>query len=118
MMTLAIIALLLLFVLGAPVFAVMLGATFTGAIYTAREGIFSEFSGFIGEIARIGTGEPAKVLSTIPLFILAGYLMAESKTADRVLKCARAALGWMPGGLAVVTIMACALFTTFTAPRA
>lgn len=114
MMTLAIIALLVIFLLGAPVFAVMVGFTFVGAIDTAREGLFNEFSGFVGEIARIGTGEPAKVLSTIPLFILAGYLMAESKTADRVVGFARAVFGWMPGGLAVVTIFACALFTTFT----
>ena len=113
-MTLAITALFGLFLLGAPVFAVMLGFALLGAIDTARAGVLQEFSSFVGEIARIGTGEPAKVLSTIPLFILAGYLMAEAKTADRVVGFARAAFGWMPGGLAIVTIVACALFTTFT----
>src|SRR5690606_12435805 len=61
-----------------------------------------------------GTGDQASVLSTIPLFIYAGYVLAESKTADRLVRFANAALGWMPGGLAIVTIMTCALFTTFT----
>lgn len=114
MMTVAVIALLALFALGAPVFAVMVGFAFMGAAHTAREGVLSEFAAELGEIARLGTGEPAQVLSTIPLFILAGYVMAESRTADRMVRFAQATLGWLPGGLAVVTIMACAIFTTFT----
>jgi tripartite ATP-independent transporter DctM subunit len=114
MMSLAIIVVLLLFVLGAPVFAVMVGFAFLGAVHTAREGVMSEWAAELAEIARLGTGEPAQVLSTIPLFILAGYIMAESRTADRMVRFAQATLGWMPGGLAVVTIGACALFTTFT----
>ncbi len=113
-MTLAIIAILVLFALGAPVFTVMIGFAFLGAIHTARGDFMPEFAAELGEIARLGTGEPAQVLSTIPLFILAGYLMAESKTADRMVRVARATLGWLPGGLAIVTILACALFTTFT----
>jgi C4-dicarboxylate transporter, DctM subunit len=114
MMILAIIVVLLLFLLGAPVFAVMLALAFLGAVHTAREGVTSEWAAELAEIARLGTGEPAQVLSTIPLFILAGYLMAESRTADRMVRFAQATLGWVPGGLAVVTIGACALFTTFT----
>ena len=114
MMTLGIIVLCLLFLLGAPVFAVMVGFAFLGAVATARGDIMLEFAGELTSIASLGTGEPAQILSTIPLFILAGYLMAESKTASRLVRFAQAALGWLPGGLAVVTIFACALFTTFT----
>ncbi|MEM9488198.1 MAG: TRAP transporter large permease subunit, partial [Myxococcota bacterium] len=113
MLLLILIALLVLFSLGAPVFAVMVGAAVLGAVSTGRDAL-DAFSAYVGDIASIGTGESAKILSTIPLFILAGYLMAESKTADRVVNFARAAFGWLPGGLAVVTIFACALFTTFT----
>lgn len=113
-MTLAIILLLVLFIMGAPIFAIMLGGAFLGAVHTARDGVMSELSGFVGEVARMGTGEFAQVLSTIPLFIFAGYIMAESRTADRMVRFARAVLGWLPGGLAVVTILACAIFTTFT----
>lgn len=53
-------------------------------------------------------------LITIPLFTLSGFLMAKSKAADRLIRVSNAVLGWMPGGLAVVVIVACAFFTTFT----
>ena len=56
----------------------------------------------------------APVLIAIPLFTFAGYIMAESKTPQRLVNLSRAFLGWMPGGLAVVAIVACSLFTAFT----
>jgi len=54
------------------------------------------------------------VLPTIPVFTLAGYLMSESKTPQRLVRVARAFLGWMPGGLAIVCILASAFFTIFS----
>ena len=53
-------------------------------------------------------------LVTIPLFTFCGFLMAHSKAADRLVRVARAWLGWLPGGLAIVVIATCAFFTTFT----
>lgn len=53
-------------------------------------------------------------LVTIPLFTLAGFLMAESKAGDRLVRVSRALLGWLPGGLGVVVVASCAFFTTFT----
>ncbi|MBL4686989.1 MAG: TRAP transporter large permease subunit [Nannocystaceae bacterium] len=53
-------------------------------------------------------------LITIPLFTLAGFLMAESRAADRLVRVSRALLGWLPGGLGIVVIASCAFFTTFT----
>jgi tripartite ATP-independent transporter DctM subunit len=53
-------------------------------------------------------------LITIPLFTLAGFLLAKSEAADRLVRVSRALFGWMPGGLAVVVILSCAFFTTFT----
>lgn len=53
-------------------------------------------------------------LVTIPLFTIAGYLMAESGTPRRLVALSKALLGWMPGGLAVVCLCASAFFTTFT----
>ena len=53
-------------------------------------------------------------LVTIPLFTFAGFVMAHSKAADRLVRVARAWLGWLPGGLAIVVIATCAFFTTFT----
>src|SRR4029079_3004979 len=40
--------------------------------------------------------------------------MAESKTPDRIVRAASAFFGWMPGGLAIVCIVASAFFTTLT----
>jgi tripartite ATP-independent transporter DctM subunit len=56
----------------------------------------------------------APTLVTIPLFTFAGYLMAESKTGERLVRLFNAWFGWMPGGLAIVCLLACAFFTTFT----
>lgn len=54
------------------------------------------------------------VLPTIPVFTLAGYLMSESKTPQRLVRVARSLLGWLPGGLAVVCVLASAGFTVFS----
>jgi tripartite ATP-independent transporter DctM subunit len=108
-----IVALLLvaLLLIGTPIFAVLLGAGAYGATFGRG---MTDFAGQVSDIIGIGTSEKATVLSTIPLFILAGYFLAESKTADRIVKVSQAGLGWLPGSLAVVTIFACAIFTTFT----
>jgi C4-dicarboxylate transporter, DctM subunit len=53
-------------------------------------------------------------LITLPLFTFAGYMLAESGMPRRLIEMSRAWLGWMPGGLAVVCLMASAFFTTFT----
>jgi tripartite ATP-independent transporter DctM subunit len=55
-----------------------------------------------------------ETLPSIPLFTLAGFLLAEGKAPDRLLRLFRGLFGWMPGGTAVVTAALCAFFTTFT----
>ena len=113
MLTLLLVAVVVMLAIGAPIFAVMIAATVVGVASLPR-GLFVEFGGPISDILKLGSGEQAAILLTIPLFIFAGYLMAESKTADRVVRFAQALLGWLPGGLAIVTIFACAIFTVFT----
>jgi len=63
------------------------------------------------EIFRLSS---APTLLTIPLFTFAGYIMAESKTPKRLLDLTDAALGWLPGGVAIVSLVICAFFTAFT----
>jgi tripartite ATP-independent transporter DctM subunit len=53
-------------------------------------------------------------LAAIPLFTLAGYLLAEGHASSRLVRVFRALLGWMPGGTAVVVAVVCAFFTAFT----
>ena len=56
----------------------------------------------------------SSVLMTLPLFAFAGYLLSESKTADRLIRLSEAALGWMPGGLVLISLITCAFFTMLT----
>ncbi len=105
--------LFLLFISGAPLFTVMIAGAILGALSLPRD--FSpEFDGNVRSILNLGLGPRVQEMSTIPLFIYAGYLLAEAKTADRLVRFANALLGWIPGGAAIVTIGTCALFTVFT----
>jgi len=53
-------------------------------------------------------------MPAIPLFTLAGYLMAEGGASKRLVDLFQRFFGWMPGGIAVAAVIACAFFTTFT----
>ena len=54
------------------------------------------------------------MLPAIPLFTLAGYLLAEGGASDRITRLSRALVGWMPGGLAIVATLVLAFFTPLT----
>ena len=51
------------------------------------------------------------LLPSIPLFTLAGYFMIEGGATKRLLRVFQALFSWMPGGLAVVTVVICTVFT-------
>ncbi len=53
-------------------------------------------------------------LLAIPLFTFAGYMLAKSNTPKRIINLSSALLGWLPGGLAIIALMSCAMFTAFT----
>jgi C4-dicarboxylate transporter DctM subunit len=92
--------------MGAPLFAVIAAS--------ALWGFFQQdinLSVVAIEIYRL-TEMP--VLTAIPLFTFAGYLLGESKAPQRLVRITDALLGWVPGGLAIVALIACALFTAFT----
>jgi tripartite ATP-independent transporter DctM subunit len=50
----------------------------------------------------------------IPLFTFSGYLLSESRTPQRLFRFSNALLGWLPGGLAIITLVVCAVFTALT----
>jgi tripartite ATP-independent transporter DctM subunit len=54
------------------------------------------------------------ILTAIPLFTFAGYVLSESNAPQRLVRLTNAMFGWMPGGLALVCLAACAFFTAFT----
>ena len=93
-------------VLGMPLFAVLLGAALLG-FYS--DGVDLSVLGV--ELFRI---VDTPLLVSLPLFAFAGYLLSESRTSQRVLRLAQTLFGWMPDGLAVVSLVACAFFTALT----
>lgn len=68
-------------------------------------------SAVIVELYRLSS---MPILPAIPLFTFAGYLLAESGTPKRLVNLTRAFFGWIPGGLSIVTLLSCAVFTAFT----
>ena len=103
----------LLALLGTPLFAVMGGASELAWLLhpDATQHFLNRIAPTVLDEERFA-GSP--ILVTIPLFTFVGYVMAESKTPDRIVRASRAFFGWMPGGLAIVCIVASAFFTTLT----
>lgn len=106
MMYLLLLGLLALAALGAPFFALIGALALAGFISAGYEPTV-----LIVEFNRIAE---MPVLVAIPLFTLAGYLLSESGAPQRLVRLANASVGWMPGGLAIVAILACAIFTVLT----
>ena len=108
---------ILLFVLifaliGAPVFAVMAGTT--QLAWLLHEDKAMQFLRFLAPDVLDERFAGSPILVTVPLFTFIGYMMAESKTPDRIVRASNAFFGWMPGGLAIVCIFSSAFFTTLT----
>ncbi|MBD3226429.1 MAG: TRAP transporter large permease subunit, partial [Caldithrix sp.] len=107
MMTLLITAVLVfLALMGTPLFVIIAAIALLGFYSAGMDG-----TGVIIELYRLAS-QP--VLLAIPLFTFAGYLLAESNTPQRLIKLSRALFDWLPGGLAIVALVSCAIFTAFT----
>ena len=106
MILLAVLAAVLFMLIGVPVFIVICGL----AVYLLFiSGI--DLSAIIIEMHRMAT---TPVLVAIPLFTFAGYLLSESGAPKRLIRLSNAVLGWLPGGLAVIALICCAVFTALT----
>lgn len=69
-------------------------------------------SSFSTEIyTKISTND---TLAALPLFTLAGYIMAEGGAPRRLVNLFQDMFSWIPGGIAIATIAVCTFFTTFT----
>ena len=100
------VALLAAVVLGAPIFVMLGGAALI------------LFWGEDTPIASISLTHYSMVtnptLPTLPLFTLAGYFLAEGGASKRLIRVFQALLGQFRGGPAIVTVLACAFFSSFT----
>ena len=107
MTTLLIIILFLaLLLIGVPIFVVIAGLTLY-LLFTSQ----IDISALIIEIHRMAT---TPVLVAIPLFTFAGYLLSASGAPNRLIRLSNAIMGWLPGGLSVIALVTCAVFTALT----
>jgi C4-dicarboxylate transporter DctM subunit len=93
-------------VVGAPIFAILGGAAvllFMSDGVTPATVLIETYSLSV-----------SPTLPAIPLFTLAGFILAEGQASARLLRVFRAWFGWIPGGTAVVCAVLCTFFTAFT----
>lgn len=100
------LVLALLALAGVPLFVVIAGSALWGY---HRAGI--DLQAIAIEV--FGVAE-MPILAAIPLFTFAGYLLSEGGAPARLVRASQALLGWLPGGLAIISLAACAIFTAFT----
>jgi len=105
-MSFAIAAIVLLALFGLPLFAV-LGAG--SLLYAHNSELDSAL--LIVELNRLASSPN---LTAIPLFTLAGVILSSGGAPQRLIRLFNALLGWLPGGLSIVAITACAFFTSFS----
>ena len=107
MITVAYILIIILTLMGLPLFLVLGGSALLGYLGSGQD-----LALFFASNLETVAANP--LFLAIPLFTLAGYLMAESGTPKRLVNLSRGLFGWMPGGLAIVSLLAMAFFTAFT----
>jgi len=105
-MLFAVLLLILLALLGAPLFTVLAAS---GLLISYQTDISPDI--LVIEMHRLAASPN---MMAIPLFTLAGVIMSSGGAPKRLVDLFRASFGWMPGGLAIVSIGACAFFTTFS----
>jgi tripartite ATP-independent transporter DctM subunit len=92
--------------LGAPIFALLGGAAVLLNLVDGTPPLVN-----MNQAYSLATKE---TLPAIPLFTLAGFVLAEGKSSERLVAVFRGWFGWMPGGTAVVCAFVCSFFTVFT----
>ncbi len=92
--------------LGMPIFAILGGAAVLLFLSEGATPVLILINSY--------TLAVSPTLPAIPLFTLAGFLLAEGRSSERLFRVFRAWFGWTPGGTAVVCALLCSFFTIFT----
>jgi len=106
MTLLTVIGIIVLALMGVPLFAII-GLAGLVAFHYAE----IDSAGIFIELYRVAS---SPTLIAIPLFTFAGFIMAESKTPERLTRLSQGYLGGIPGGVPMAVLVACAFFTAFT----
>jgi tripartite ATP-independent transporter DctM subunit len=94
-------------------------ALFGTPLYTVLGGVaYLLFTKSGGSLAVIPSEAYTLLISssipTIPLFTLVGFVLAQSKAGERLIRVFKALFGWLPGGMVIAAVIVSAFFTTFT----
>ena len=103
---LGVLLLLFGFILGTPVFVVMAGMSIV-LFFSADVPVASLPTETFRLVAN-------PTLPAIPLLTIAGYVLAAGRSSQRLVRAYKSLFGWMPGGMALMVVFVCGLFTTFT----
>jgi C4-dicarboxylate transporter, DctM subunit len=101
------IVVLLAGVAGAPIFSLLAGIALFASLTIGNPPVVLPMMAY--QELTTSTG-----VAAIPLFTLAGFLLAEGRSSERLLRVFRAWFGWAPGGTAIAAATLCAFFTLFT----
>lgn len=102
--------LVLLLITGTPI-SIALGMTVLAFLV-----FFSSFDMVTVNIIsqRLFTGLESFSIMAVPFFVLAGAFLTDGGVARRIINFAVNLVGWMPGGLAMASVLACAFFATMS----
>lgn len=103
---------LLLIVIGTPLFVTVGLLTLVCYYFGADE--YQHFDSYELIIEEIFTLTDKNVLLAIPFFVVAGSLMTAGGIARRLVDLADALIGWLPGGLAAASVLACIFFAAIS----
>jgi tripartite ATP-independent transporter DctM subunit len=116
----SVVATLLLVLLDLPLFVILAGLTmalFWVNPHPGSEAFLSNWTDFANNFnmleRAVGLAQQPTLVA-IPFFTLAGTLMSRGTIAARLIRLADAMFGWLPGGLAISTVAACALFAAIS----
>jgi C4-dicarboxylate transporter DctM subunit len=98
--------LVLLTLLGLPLFVTLAAGGLLATHYADLDPAL-----LIVELNRLAS---SPYLAAIPLFTFAGVVLAAGGAPKRMIQLFNACVGWLPGGMAAVTIASCAFFTAFS----
>jgi len=93
-------------IFGTPIFIALSGITYVA---------FSQGGGYVEMIPLESYGILTdKSIAAIPLFTLAGYLLAGGSAGKRLLDVVKNSVGWIRGGPVIAAVLVATFFTTFT----
>ncbi|MGA0565483.1 TRAP transporter large permease [Ancylobacter sp. VNQ12] len=99
---------LVFLMLGFPIAFTLMALGVGFGYFTQGDSIFNLF------VQRTYSVMANDVLISIPLFLFMGYVIERANILDRLFRAIQLAAGWIPGSLAVATLITCALFATAT----